>query len=178
MKSRPAFSLIELMLVVVIIGIVYAMALSSFKAPEKEDIDSSSLRTLPQYLRKNFSLMDAKIVCFKPCGKCQLMVDGELNQDSIDLFSSSDVTSYALDVKGFAQEKEFVPHDITDGYTEACFILHKRANDSISPIVLESEGKFIYYRAGYEEVQEYDSLASIQAEYEKIVNIIRDGIDF
>lgn len=174
MILRRAFSLIELMLVVVIIGIVYAMALSTFKPPEKKELETFSLTMLPQYLRQNFSLMDAKLVCFSPCGKCKMLVDGEWMEDEVDLFPSSDVKSYELDLEGFAIEKEFAPHDIKDAYRKACFILHKRPNDSISPLVLETEGKFLYYKAGYEEVERYDSLAAIQDQYQKVTNIIRD----
>lgn len=171
---RSAFSLLELMLVVVIIGIVYAMALSSFKPSEKAELDSFSLTTLPQYLRKNFPLQEAKLVCFKPCGKCTLMVDGEWTGDEVDLFTSSDVTSYTLDKEGFASEEEFIPQDSKDAYRQACFILNKHVNDSISPIVLKFEDDFLCYKSGYEEVQSYASLAAIQGEYQKIVNIIRD----
>jgi len=171
---RRAFSLIELMLVVVIIGIVYAMALSSFKPPDKKELESFSLKDLPKYLRENFPLSDAKLVCFKPCGKCSLLVDGEWKEDEVELFSNSDVKSYTLDLEGFAIEKEYVPYDITDAYRQSCFVLHKATNDAISPIILESDGSFIYYKAGYEEVKSYTSLAVIQDEYQKIANIIRD----
>lgn len=169
---KSAFSLIELMLVVVIIGIVYALALSSFKPPEKQGIDVFTLYTLPDYLRENFVLSDAKIVCFEPCGKCNLMVDGAWQEEEIELFDSSDVNSYTLDLEGFAQEKEFVPQDREDGYRKSCFVLHKRPNGSIEPIVLEKEKRFIYYKAGYEDAKEYESLATLQIEYQKIANEI------
>ncbi len=173
--SRAGFSLMELMIVVVIIGIVYAMALSTFKAPGPNRQDSFSLMTLPAYLRENFALMDTKIVCFEPCGTCQILVDGEWLEDEIELFDSSDIHAYTLDVEGFATEAEFVPHDIKDAYREACFILHKRANDAISPIVLGVDKQFIYYKAGYEEVKAYDSLAQIQNEYTQTAELIRNA---
>ncbi len=175
MRLRSAFSLLELMIVVVIIGIVYAMALSSFNPPVKKELDTFSLTTLPQYLRKNHPLVDAKLVCFKPCGKCKIMVDGEWKEeDEVDLFSKGSVKSYTLDIEGFATEKEFAPHDMNDAYRQACFILHKNANDSLSPIVLESKGEYIYYKAGYEEVEKYESLAQIQDQYQKVANMIRN----
>ena len=170
---RRAFSLMELMLVVVIIGVVYAMALSSLKPPETKEIEAFSLLTLPKYLRENFALQDAKLVCFEPCGKCSVLVDGQWQDDEIDLFSSTDVRSYSLDVEGFSQASEFAPHDIDDGYKQACFILHKRSNDSIEPIVLEENGRFIYYKAAYEEVKSYETLTAIQGEYQHETNTIR-----
>ncbi len=172
--SKRAFSLIELMLVIVIVGIVYSLAISSFKPPDEEGVEALTLETLPGYLRRNFALSDAKLVCFEPCGKCGVMVDGEWMEEELDLFSSSKVKSYSLDLEGFAIEKEFAPHDMQDAYKKACFILHKRSNDSIESIVLENEGKFIYYKAGYAEAESYDSLALIQSEYQKTADIIRD----
>jgi len=161
------------MLVVVIIGIVYALALSSFKPPDTKDLEAFSIMTLPKYLRDNFALQDAKLVCFEPCGKCNVLVDGEWQEEGIELFSSSDVRSYSLDIEGFAKQSEFAPHDIQDAYKQACFILHKRSNGSIDPIVLETEGKFIYYKAGYEDAQSFENLSSIQTQYQKTSNTIR-----
>ena len=164
----------ELMLVVVIIGIVYAMALSSFKPPDNKDLESVSLMSLPKYLRENFALQDAKLVCFEPCGKCEVLVDGQWQEDKIELFTSSDVRSYTIDIEGFAAESEFAPHDIDDAYKQACFILHKRSNDSIEPIVLENEGSFIYYKAAYEEVEKYPTLSAIQTQYQQQSSTIRN----
>ena len=170
---RRAFSLMELMLVVVIIGIVYAFALSSFKPPDPKDLEAFSLMTLPKYLRENFALQDVKLVCFEPCGKCDVLVDGQWQGEPVELFTSSDVRSYSLDTEGFAKQSEFAPHDIQDAYKQACFILHKRSNGSIDPIVLESEGKFIYYKAGYEDVESFKTLSSIQTQYQQTSNTIR-----
>lgn len=170
---KRAFSLMELMLVVVIIGVVYAMAFSSLKPPKTKDIEAFSLLTLPKYLRDNFALQDAKLVCFEPCGKCGVLVDGEWQEETIELFDSSDIRSYTLDIEGFSKATEFAPHDIEDGYKQACFILHKKSNDSIEPIILEESGRFIYYKAAYEEVKSYDTLGSIQGAYQKETNTIR-----
>jgi hypothetical protein len=164
----------ELMLVVLIIGIVYAMALSSFKAPESKELDAFTLMTLPKFLRDSYKLSDAKLVCFEPCGKCSVIVDGQWQEDEVELFTSPDVKSYSLDTQGYANEIEFPPADIDDAYKKACFILHKYPNGSIEPIVLENEGRFIYYKAAYEEVQSYENLSSIQDEYQKQSSTIRN----
>ncbi|HIC43748.1 MAG TPA: prepilin-type N-terminal cleavage/methylation domain-containing protein [Sulfurimonas sp.] len=171
--KRRAFSLMELMLVVVIIGVVYAMALSSLKPPEKKELEAFSLLTLPKYLRENFALQDAKIVCFEPCGRCSVLVDGDWQDDEIELFDSSGASSFSIDIEGFAKTSEFAPHDYEDGYKQACFILHKKSNDSIDPIILEENGRFIYYKAAYEKVQSYETLSAIQTAYQKETNIIR-----
>jgi len=164
----------EILIVVVIVGIVYAMLLSSAKPPDPKELEAFSLMTLPKYLRENFALQDAKLVCFEPCGKCNVLVDGEWQEEPVELFSSSDVRSYSLDTEGFAKQSEFAPHDIQDAYKQACFILHKRTNGSIDPIVLESGGEFIYYKAGYEDVESFSSLSSIQTQYQKTSNTIRN----
>ncbi|MDF1881904.1 prepilin-type N-terminal cleavage/methylation domain-containing protein [Sulfurimonas sp. MAG313] len=174
---KKAFTLMELMLVVVIIGVVYAMALSSMKPPDIKELEAFSLMTLPKYLRNNYALSDAKIVCFSPCGKCGVLVDGQWLEDTIELFSSTDVRSYTLDTEGFANEAQFAPHDIEDAYRQACFILHKNTNGAIDPIVLENEEKFIYYKAAYEEPETFESLGLIQSLYQNELNTIRNSSD-
>jgi len=172
--GRRAFSLMELMLVVLIVGIVYAMGLSSFKPPKTKELDTFTLMTLPKFLRDSYKLSDAKLVCFEPCGKCGVVVDGQWQEDEVDLFPSSEVKSYSLDTQGYANDLEFAPADMEDAYRQACFILHKHPNGAIDPIVLESEGRFIYYRAAYEEAQSYESLSAIQDEYQKQSSTIRN----
>ncbi len=171
---RRAFTLMELMIIIVIIGIVYAMALSSFKIPDPKKLESFSMLDLPEYLRKNYPLTDTKLVCFEPCGSCKVLVDGEWMEDEIELFDSSDVRAYTLDVKGYASQKVFAPHDMNDAYKEACFILHKRVNDAIEPIVLEANKQFIYYQAGYEKAKVYTSLSQIENEYTQTLERIRN----
>jgi len=173
---RSAFSLIELMLVVVIIGIVYAMALSSFKVPDSKDLDAVTLLSLPQYLRNNFALQDAKIVCFEPCGTCQVLVNDEWQEEELELFDSSDVRSYTLDIEGFAIESEFAPHDKKDAYKQACFILHKGVNDAIDPLILKTKDRYIYYKSAYETVNEYKTLTAIQDEYKDVIETIRSEL--
>jgi len=172
---KKAFSLLELMLVVVIVGIVYALALSTMKVPDKKDAEAFSLETLPKYLRDNFKLSDAKIICFEPCGKCSVLVDGEFLEDELSLFDKSDVNSYELSYEGYGTEKEYLPYDENDPYKQACFVLHKWPNGAIEEVVLETNKRFIYYKAGFEKVQTYSSLAKLQDAYTKELNAIRSG---
>jgi len=165
----------ELILVVVIIGVMYALGLSKMHAPTIKDVESFTLADLPQYLRKNYRLSDAKIVCAEPCGSCQVIVDGQVLNENLELFESKNVKSYELSLDGYGTQKQYTPFDEKDPYKEACFILHKRVNDSIETVVLEVEGEFLYYKAGYEEVKSYKSLAALQDAYTKELDLIRDN---
>jgi len=172
---RKAFSLLELILVVVIVGIVYALALSTMKVPSTKDAEAFTLATLPKYLRENFKLSDAKIICFEPCGKCSVAVDGEFLEEELSLFDKSNVKSYELSFEGYGTEKEYIPYDKQDPYKQACFVLHKWPNGAIEEVVLESDDSFIYYKAGYEKTDTYSSLAKLQDAYKKELDAIRDG---
>ncbi len=172
---KKAFSLLELILVVVIVGIVYTLALSTMKVPNKDDIEAFTLETLPQYLRDNFKLLDAKIICNEPCGNCRVLVDGAFLDEELSLFQEADVKSYELSYEGYGTEKEYLPYDANDPYKQACFVLHKWPNGAIEEVVLESEKGFIYYKAGYEKVKTYKSLANLQDAYKKELNAIRSG---
>jgi prepilin-type N-terminal cleavage/methylation domain-containing protein len=94
---KKAFSLIELMIVIVIVGVVYTLAITKLKSI-KEDSLKPNLTNLKIYL-SSFSkenVADVRIFCFDDCSDCSIYVDGKKVKD-IDGFLDSNVEVYRYD---------------------------------------------------------------------------------
>lgn len=132
---KPAFSLIELLVVVLIIAIVYTLASMQIRTAslEKESIT-------PDQIDKLLAKFDgyAKLVCSSDqCTSC-VVVDqhGEVLQDEFALFAETP-TVYYFDKHGYLESKKFA--------NESCFVMEKYENGSISNMLFEYKNSFYRY---------------------------------
>lgn len=73
--QRRAFSLLELMIVVVIIGVVYTLSVNSFSRINDESV-KVTLGTLKEYMQNIPHEKSVKFLCLNNCKACSLYVDG------------------------------------------------------------------------------------------------------
>ncbi len=104
--KKKAFSLIELLIVVLIIGVVYTLAVTNFqKVADKAG--RVSLKTLKSYLHSLPHEKSVKFLCLDDCSSCEVFVDGkkvdELSK-SFDNFLDDSVKVYRYDMLSGAQE--------------------------------------------------------------------------
>ena len=92
---KKAFSLIELLIVILIIGIVYTISVSGFKRIKNSD-EKLTLEILKSYLQKIPHTKSVKIECVDECLKCNIFVD-EKKSKKIDTFVDKNVKSYRYD---------------------------------------------------------------------------------
>ena len=78
--QKKAFTLIELLLVVVIIGVVYGLVINSMKRINNKE-ENLNFETLPSYLESMFQQNHVALVCIDNCHKCALYVDHEKVRD-------------------------------------------------------------------------------------------------
>ncbi len=97
MQYLPAFSLIELILVILIVGIVYSLAIGGIeraaKAPEGEAL---TLQNLPEYLLRHQQRDHRFLACTDRCSRCTLYA-GERAVETTALIVSPAVRAYRFD---------------------------------------------------------------------------------
>ncbi len=92
---KKAFSLIELLIVIVIIGVVYTLSVGSFKKV-KDESKKLSLQNLKIYLQNIPHDRSVELLCLDDCFSCDVLVDGKkLNE--IDDFLDKSVRVYRYD---------------------------------------------------------------------------------
>jgi len=160
--QKKAFSLIELMIVIVIIGLVYTLALSRIKAP-KEELQKPSLKTLKSYLR-SFSKdhQSVRLLCKDQCDSCMILRDGEKIKD----------------IEGFFDESvEFYRYDFFMGdvalQRESCFDFTLDGDGVSDQVIIVYKEKVYDYTPYFDTVKEYDSLAALKDAKEKLISEVR-----
>jgi len=160
--QKKGFTLIELMIVIVIIGVVYSLALSKLQAPKKEGVTLPSFKTLKTYLASYME--DAKKVTLRceNCKQCFVFRDDKKVAEVQSFFDRSvEMYRYDFFVGDIALQKEscFEFSVDRDGVGDQIFVLYK--------------GKVYDYTSYFKPVVIYDSLAELKSAKEELISEVQ-----
>ena len=92
---KKAFSLIELLIVILIIGVVYTISVGNFEKV-KDNSTKLSLKNLKEYLQDLPHEKSAELMCLDDCSKCEVLLDAEKFKE-LDNFLDKSLRSYRYD---------------------------------------------------------------------------------
>ena len=123
-KYKKAFSLIELLIVVLIIGIVYTLAITNFQKVGDES-QKVTLQTLKKYIQTFPHEKDVKFLCLDDCSSCDIFVDGKKDEELngvFDNFLDDTIEVYRYEYNAGLQEIEKEIYFNEEGSEESvCF---------------------------------------------------------
>lgn len=123
-NNRRAFSLVELLIVVLIIGIVYTLAIGSLESLKKNKI-KPTLLNLKNHLTSFSFDKSAELICLDKCKNCSIYIDGKLNKElssAFDSFFDSNVETYRYDFNlAIVNLKNKIHYNSKDIQEEICF---------------------------------------------------------
>ena len=159
---KKAFSLIELLIVILIVGIVYSISIGSFKKI-KESGEKLDLENLKSYLQAIPHRKKVSVVCLNECLECEIFTDGE-KYKKIKSFVDRSVKSYRYDFSyGMVELKK---------NNNLCFSYDVTRGGVGSQIFVEFKDK-VYDMSSYlNGVTVYSSLADALDERENLVREI------
>lgn len=170
---KKAFSLIELLIVVLIVGIVYSLAISGFESL-KDGKAKPSLLNLKTYLSKVQYKNEVKLLCLDGCESCSVLVDGELNQklsEEFDGFLDYSVKTYLFNVNTGLQIKEdsiFFNHENVS--EDICFSFSVDKKGVSDQVIVEYKN-FVYdFTSHLSPTKKYASTQELIDEKQKIIN--------
>ena len=102
---KKAFTLIELMIVVIIMGVVYTLAINNFKKINEKG-NNLSLKNLKEYLQSFDHNKSVKLICLQNCKNCFVVIDGKKQDIKIKDFLDESVKVYRYDYDIGAVQKE------------------------------------------------------------------------
>ena len=167
--KRSAFTLIELLIVIVIMGVIYTLAISNFS---KLNSKSASLRldTLKEYLASQKYDKEARLLCLDDCSECDLYLDGNKTQKIEGLIDNSVRVYRYDDLYGFI-EKEPQVYFTPDGIEESvCFSYRLDSKKIGDQVLIEYKGNYYDMSTYFEQTPVYNSIQEAQDVREKLRN--------
>ncbi len=152
---RSAFTLFEIMIVVLIIGVIYSLVLGTFDP--KKSVKVITLEHIKDALLPHWTKgKKIEFYVYDRCQKSALLINDELQEEmnidiSIDIFK--DIKVYKNDIHSSEREIEFSPTLIDEKLHKVCFKYTIFPNSSSSSYVVKSGKKyyafFPYFKKTY-----------------------------
>ena len=162
--KRNAFSLIELLIVVLIVGIVYTLAITNFENVKEGKI-KPTLLNLKSNLQKLGKTNKAELICLDECKSCLVYVDGAVDTSSSKLyeeFLDEDVKVYKYDSNfGLVDLKNKVFFNSEGQDEEICFSLSVDKNGVSEQVIVEYKEKFYDFSPYFTNTQVYSSASEL-----------------
>jgi len=158
---RKAFSLVELLIVVVIIGVVYSLAIGSFQkiGEVKKPL---GLETLKAYLKTFTYEKNVEFLCLDRCSGCDVYVDGKRVEElhgQFDNFLDDSVKVYRYEYGlGAIRVEPKVYFNTEDVEEDVCFSYEINKQGIGAQVLVEFKGKVYDFAPYFGEKIKYNSL--------------------
>jgi len=153
MNLKNSFTLIELIIVVLLIGLVYSIAISSYS--KKNNIKIDDLTKLKEKLLTFKTDEKDKItfVIYDNCKKNVVLINNEPSYKDIDSNIDSNIEVYTIDMYGNPKQIEF-SDIILDGKKEnVCFKFNIFPNNSNDSYIVKQKKKYYVFKPYFEHIQ-------------------------
>lgn len=156
---KKAFSLIELLIVIVIIGVVYTISIGNFEKV-KQKSETLTLKNLKEYLQSLPYKKNAQLLCLDDCSKCEVLLDGERFKE-LENFLDSSVRSYRYDFS----------YGMIDAQKDddICFSYAIDKKGVGQQLIVEYKDKFYDFTSYLSAVSVYESLQEATDVKEKLI---------
>jgi len=169
--KRRAFSLIELLIVIVLIGVIYTFALQGLDKVKEEKF-SLTLVTLKEYLKSFIYENNVKLLCLERCERCYIYIDEKRDKNTIENFLNENVKIYRYEFSyGYVEDKPDVYFNENGAEEDVCFSYEIDKIGIGNQILVEYEGDFYDFSQYFKKTLKYDNLESAQEAKE---NQLRD----
>ena len=161
---KKGFTLLELMIVVLLMGIVYGLVINVFQDYKEKSIDVT-LMNLEKYMQ-NFSQNNhVSLVCIKQCKECLLLVNGKFKHN-VTPFVDDEARLYRYDHYSGIRDLQLQPYFRPDGKEEkVCFRYDIGLDGSRSEMIVETGTAAYVYPSYFGSVKKYNSIKEVIAYY-------------
>lgn len=169
--KRRAFSLIELLIVVLIVGVVYTLSISKLQKVGAES-QLLSLQTLKKFLFSQKFEQSAKFLCIENCSDCFLLLDGKkviknkknfenFLDDSVEIFQYNHLSGFSESELEVYFNKEGIEENVCFSYT-----IDKRGYGD--QFYIRFHEKVYDFTSPFYDTKVYDSLESVSQKKENL----------
>jgi len=152
---RKAFSLIELLIVILIIGIIYSMGFEGFEFIKAKPKALTPLNLKATIMKSKAFTGEATLLCIKKCKECYLRRNVnsafEAYQSPIDL---SNMLAYTLDQQEALAEVKFGRYQDQ----KICLLMDFYKNGSSSQLILKNEKASYFLPAYFDKPKQFENI--------------------
>ncbi len=166
-----AFTLIEMLIVLILIGVIYTLILNRYK-PKKEELYLQSKIPFRSVLLPFWNHSHVILLCGDKCKKCNIYDDGGkiIKRIKKSLFKQNDIPKfYVFNDNGEINRKEFLHIRPKKSEEKICFRFDLYPNKSSSELILEYQnGKVLYLSPYFNDTLSFSSLEGVQNYFENL----------
>jgi len=156
---RRAFSLIELMIVIMIIGVVYTLAITKLKSVGDAQITPNFLHLKEYLLEIGKGAKEVTFICLDDCSSCTIYGDGERLKEVESWFDDS-VRRYYYDVlAGAMLVKERVFFNEEGVQESVCFSFSVARSGISDQVIVLYKDRAYDYTSYFDTTKVYNSLS-------------------
>ena len=156
-RFKGGFTLFELMIVIIIIGIVYTLVAIKFSQNEEKKI---KLFDLPKILRDSKFYESVEVVCTEDeVKKCKVFFDNNLSKTSLKVFEKKPIV-YKLMPDETLKEVEFEPIIDKNQKPIPVYFRYKVTKNGAGDEIIVDDGKGALLMFAYAEPKRFDNIES------------------
>lgn len=161
--KKKAFTLIELLLVVVIIGIIYGLVINSMQRINDKEANLGFV-SLPAFLEGFHQQNHVSFTCIDSCKKCAVYVDEEkLKEVEPFMKDERQLRFWYFNANVGMQELRFTPiFNEDDREFDVCFSYEIFKDGSHSEMIVETQKQSYDYRGPFRKVGRFSSLQELE----------------
>lgn len=178
-KTKAAFTLFELIIVVLLISIVYGVFVHKLSTPQKQD-NKITLQNIALHLDSLKFEKEAKIICTTNPMECKIYLDKEAQEGSFELFADKPIV-YILDKFGKPKIVNFPKIFDQNGKPfDTCFEFKVRKNGSNSSFIIDKNGEFYVFKALQKTPQIFKTLDGAKEflDVEKLIPVLTSDYQY
>ena len=172
-KNKHAFSLMELLIVVLIVGVVYTLALSNLQNIKEGKI-KPTLLTLKHDLGAIKYEKKVKLICLDNCDTCFVQVDGTLDENASKMFEEfidPSVKVYHFDPNtGFNEIQKAVYFNKENVAQDICFSFAVDKQGVGDQVVVEYKDRVYDFTTYFGTTKAYASTSEMMDAKQKTIN--------
>jgi prepilin-type N-terminal cleavage/methylation domain-containing protein len=178
-SNSKAFTLFELLIVVVLIAILYGIFVHKLTRPPEKKTEQLTLVNLKKFLMDIPFKKKIEVVCLEPCKECNIYIDGKKSKsDSFSLFKKNP-NIYFPDKFGQLNTIRFVPKlDKKGSINNVCFKFSLFNNKSSSHFAVEDDGKYYLFDPYMRDVEITKSYSDVSKFFDKTELLPSDTRDY
>ena len=175
-RSKKAFTLIEMIIVVITMFTVYYLVFTNNSFGIKEEKKEINLLNLREFLLSNFIFKkELSFICIEDSFSCFIKIDGELNKDfKIDNFFKAKPKVY--EYSKYLIEKNFYNLRIDNFTYDVIFEFRIDDDYKTNDFILDTLISNVYvFNSIFSKPIEYKTIEDILGDFEKKQNEVRDA---